>query len=331
MPHNIAVIGAGVIGLSTAYKILQDIPGCKVTIFYAESSPNTTGDISAGFIYPYECGQDATNQAQYFRDTMEYFRAIFDRPDAFEIGVSEQSGFMLKADQNMQPYVFTEFPNFRTASEKEIKHFLRGTKHRPVYAFTTWICECSKYLPWLTKNIENLGGKFIQRKISSFEELSDFDFIANCTGIGAKYLTSDDQLTPVRGQVFAVEAPWIKHFYLSGDYYILPRLTDVVLGGTHQTGDYNLEIDKEDADKIWKGCCEIEPSLKYSKIISQHVGLRPKRKSIRIELEQKILNNKNVTILHNYGHGGSGVTLHWGCAMEASLVLQRHLNLVQKL
>ncbi|XP_078485054.1 D-amino-acid oxidase-like [Ciona intestinalis] len=330
MPQNIAIIGAGIIGLSTACKIQEDIPGCQVTIFYDECSPNTTGDISAGFIYPYECGNDEENQAIYFRQTLERFRVLYDRQDALEIGIGEMTGFLIGEDVKL-PKVFKEFPNFRKASEAECQHFLRDPKERPVYTLATWICECTRYLPWLTKNIELKGGKLIKKHISSFEDLSDFDIIINCAGIGAKFLTSDKELYAVRGQVYAVEAPWIKHFYVFNDYYILPRLTDVVLGGTHQYDDYNLEVDKEDSDQIWSKCCEFEPSLRYSKIKSQHVGLRPKRTAIRIELEQQKLSNRTVTILHNYGHGGAGVTMHWGCAIKASQLLQQHLNLVQKL
>jgi D-amino-acid oxidase len=43
------------------------------------------------------------------------------------------------------------------------------------------------------------------------------------------------------------------------------------------------------------------------------VGLRPFRKgNVRLELEP------GTRIIHNYGHGGSGVTFSWGCALEAA-------------
>nr|XP_018667703.1 D-aspartate oxidase-like [Ciona intestinalis] len=309
MPQNIAIIGAGIIGLSTACKIQEDIPGCQLTIFYDECSPNTTGDISAGLVCPYQNGNDEEDQAIYVRETLKHLRVLYNRQDAFEIGISKMSGFIIGGNI-IKPNAFKEFPNFRKASEAECHHFLRDTKERPVYTLTTWICECTSYLPWLIKSIELKGGKLIKKHISSFEDLSDFDIIINCAGIGAKFLTSDKELYPVKGQVYAVEAPWIKHFYLFGNNYIIPRLTDVVIGGTKQYDNYNLEVDEKDSDQIWSNCCKFEPSLRYSKIKSQHVGLRPKRTSIRIELEQQKLSGRTVTILHNYGHGGSGVSMH---------------------
>lgn len=47
------------------------------------------------------------------------------------------------------------------------------------------------------------------------------------------------------------------------------------------------------------------------------VGLRPGRSSVRLEIEQYPINHKIVNIIHNYGHGGCGVTLCFGCAAEA--------------
>ena len=48
------------------------------------------------------------------------------------------------------------------------------------------------------------------------------------------------------------------------------------------------------------------------KMVEDLVGLRPGRMEVRLEREEK--NGKY--LIHNYGHGGSGVTLSWGCADE---------------
>ena len=53
--------------------------------------------------------------------------------------------------------------------------------------------------------IESKGGKIIQRKINNFVEIAnEYDIICNCTGMGSRELCNDQELTPIRGQVFRV-------------------------------------------------------------------------------------------------------------------------------
>ena len=52
------------------------------------------------------------------------------------------------------------------------------------------------------------------------------------------------------------------------------------------------------------------------------VGLRPARKgNIRLELDPLCK-----SIIHNYGHGGSGVTFSWGCAKEVTALVETALK-----
>lgn len=70
------------------------------------------------------------------------------------------------------------------------------------------------------------------------------------------------------------------------------------------------------------------PALKNAPVIREWVGQRPGRPIIRLELSnQQTDNGKNLAVIHNYGHGGSGVTLCWGCASEVRTLVQSTLNL----
>lgn len=66
-------------------------------------------------------------------------------------------------------------------------------------------------------------------------------------------------------------------------------------------------------------------------MIKHQVGLRPGREKVRLELETKRIDDKMVKIVHNYGHGGSGVTLSIGCAKDACDLVKSALNLKSKL
>ncbi|KHJ74936.1 hypothetical protein OESDEN_25448 [Oesophagostomum dentatum] len=68
------------------------------------------------------------------------------------------------------------------------------------------------------------------------------------------------------------------------------------------------------------------PALKECEVISHHVGLRPGRNNVRLETEKRWIGAKEIPIVHNYGHGGSGVTLFWGCAMDAAELVKKSLQ-----
>ncbi|MCO6488911.1 MAG: FAD-binding oxidoreductase [Phaeodactylibacter sp.] len=66
-------------------------------------------------------------------------------------------------------------------------------------------------------------------------------------------------------------------------------------------------------------CRQLERRLGAPVVIQALAGLRPKRPAIRCEKEE----GRNV--FHNYGHGGAGLTVSWGCADEirAAIILLR--------
>jgi D-amino-acid oxidase len=85
-----------------------------------------------------------------------------------------------------------------------------------------------------------------------------------------------------------------------------------VLGGTSQAGDANTEPDPAVADMIVARCAEIDPRLTGARVLGHRVGLRPARPLVRLEPETL----GSTRVIHNYGHGGAGVTLSWGCAAQ---------------
>jgi len=77
-------------------------------------------------------------------------------------------------------------------------------------------------------------------------------------------------------------------------------------------GDADLEPHPETTAAILERCCALEPGLAGARVLSVGVGLRPGRPTVRLESERRGAK----TVVHDYGHGGAGVTLSWGCAAE---------------
>jgi D-amino-acid oxidase len=121
----------------------------------------------------------------------------------------------------------------------------------------------------------------------------------------------------VRGQIVVVENPGITEFFVAETdppVYFFPQGDLVVLGGTAQEDAGDTTPDPEEARSILARCAAVEPRLHGARIVGHRVGLRPVRPRIRLE--------RDAGVVHNYGHGGAGVTLSWGCANEvARLVL----------
>ncbi|ELU17654.1 hypothetical protein CAPTEDRAFT_187662 [Capitella teleta] len=105
----------------------------------------------------------------------------------------------------------------------------------------------------------------------------------------------------------------------------------VVVGGTYQVGDWNSKIDVKDREEILKNAFEVMPSLKIAPVIGEWVGQRPGRSEVRLELENVELNGKKIKVVHNYGHGGSGVGLSWGCAETAVGLVKRGIGCLSKI
>lgn len=97
--------------------------------------------------------------------------------------------------------------------------------------------------------------------------------------------------------------------------YILPLDDLVVLGGSQEMDVYETATNDDECKKILERCCKIHPSLKDAEIVRKASGLRPfRQKGVRLELEiiTSTDNGHQTKVIHNYGHGGSGITLCWG-------------------
>jgi glycine/D-amino acid oxidase-like deaminating enzyme len=325
----VCVIGAGVIGLSSACRVQDELPDVDVTVISDEFSPNTTGDGAAGFWRPYYVeGTPDKLIWKWGKDTFEHLYSLSMTAEGGTLGIFQCSGYDIYWNNQQEAFWKDIVFGYRSMTAAELGQF--GDRYRCGYAYTTMMCECKTYLPWLLKRFTSKGGKCMQRKVEKLTDLvGKYDVIVNCPGAWARHVNNDLQVEPLKGQLIKVAAPWVKHFVNAGDdddLYILVGTGSVALGGTHEKGDWSRTIDPVHRKRIWEGCCRLIPSLEKAEVVEEWAGLRPSRPSICLEKEQLVVGNDTLKVVHNYGHGGSGVTLHWGCAGEAARLVKELLD-----
>ncbi|GFN95184.1 D-aspartate oxidase [Plakobranchus ocellatus] len=328
MAPRVIVLGAGITGLSSADCVQRACPQAHVQLVSEDFSPKTTGDGSAGFWEPYLMTDSAAQMVKRVSAvTFKHLTSLAYSPLAGVVKTQMLSGYHLCAGVPKEvPSYADTFENYRDLSKKEMERFPDaewGTFS------TTVSVDVTPYMAWLMRSFKAQGGIVRRQKVTTIEEIaSECDILINCSATSSRYLFNDDGVFPVRGQVWKVRAPWLKHFYVwdnhgKGHTYILPGVDYVTVGGTAQVGDWNRQPDSQDAARIWENAVEFLPALRQATPLKSWAGLRPSRESPRLECQPMKVLGRTIKVIHNYGHGGSGVTMHWGCALEvARMVLE---------
>lgn len=326
------VVGAGVIGLSTALRLLED--GWRVTVIAKTFSPSTTSDIAAGFWFPY-CAEPLDRVVAWANETLNRFR-YFATFESEKTGCEVSSGYILYEHEkhpNGPFWKVFDIPQRKLTDEELPKGMSEG------YFITSVVTRTQKHLIYLQERVKALGGTLQSETIKSiYDVVGRADIVCNCTGLEARVLANDSRAFPIRGQVIYLapnpKSP-VKHFYMVEDQldnitYIYPRSDRIIIGGTANKHAWDTQLDMKVAEGIRKRCGELEPEINNSElhpVIGHAVGLRPGRDQVRLEVEM----HNGRPIIHNYGHGGCGWTVSWGTAKECVQLAKPFKPTVSKL
>lgn len=253
----IAVLGSGVVGLSTA-RLLQD-SGFEVTIYAKDLPPNTTSNVAGGFWYPVTLFEEQFRTARFndqFVRACNFAFARFQLMVGARYGVRWTSSFRLAhsafsdtGDFGPQGLVGRLTPEFRDLRPGQ--HPFAGYEF--VRAFDTMLIEPPIYLTALMQDFLLAGGKVQVHEFHESTEINQLPqrLVFNCTGLGAKALFHDEELTPVKGQLtFLLPQPEVEYSVIPGNLYMFSRGDGVVLGGTHDEGVWSLDVDNQVRDQI---------------------------------------------------------------------------------
>ena len=307
---DVLVIGAGVVGLTTAISLAE--AGLSVTIRTA-APPEQTTSAAAGAVWGAVKVGPPERALEWGGVGLEVLTKLAAEPGT---GVRIAAGREVSRAP-LEPYYWTRLlTDLRTCDESELPDGFTDGWH-----YTAPLVTMPVYLGYLRTRFERAGGALEMSPVDTLAGLAGAaPVIVNCSGAAARDLVPDPAVVPVRGQVVMAANPGIEEFLVNRDpeppwiVYMFPHGDTILLGGTNDEGNWDMAPDAEVAERILAGCTAIEPRLRGVEILGHRVGLRPGRREVRLESEPL----GDGVLWHNYGHGGAGISMSWGCAADVT-------------
>jgi D-amino-acid oxidase len=304
MKHRVAVVGAGVSGLTSAVLFAES--GFETAILADEIGDETNSAAAAAIWYPYDVGTGARIIPWALKSYDRFLELARDRQTG--VSITELRVFS-RLGPITPPEWAQSFATSPVGASDTPSAFVSG------FVIHVPLIETGKYLTYLASRLTSAGGSIRGGiRFKDLEEIgAEFDLIVNCAGLGARELVPDREVEPHRGQVAIVEKIDLPYAVVCDDpplMYAIPRSNDCVFGGTNDVSDDRSADPRTTARIIAE--CERVLDRTAPPLIRERVGLRPCRASgVRVAAE-KLRDGR--AVIHNYGHGGSGFTLSWGCA-----------------
>jgi glycine/D-amino acid oxidase-like deaminating enzyme len=237
----VAVIGAGVMGLSTA-RLVQEA-GWPVTIYTAALPQDTTSRLAGGQWGPTGHYRESAVTPEWrgqYRAALAYSWERFKALDERRYGVRWLPTYT-EADRVGPPGLEAYYPDSRMLDVREHPFAMES-----LAVYRTMYVETGRYLAELAADFLRAGGRMQVRRFAAPAELLALPerLLFNCTGLGAHELFGDSELEPVRGQIVVLEPqPEVQYAYTLPSGYMFPRGDGIILGGTFERGVWDTTPD----------------------------------------------------------------------------------------
>jgi glycine/D-amino acid oxidase-like deaminating enzyme len=244
----VAVLGCGVVGLSTA-QLVQEA-GFPVTIYTEALPPETTSNIAGGQFHPAYAFKESAVTPEFMA---QFTRALDYSWRRYQIMVGDDYGIRW-----LPTYVETDSPEAKTiATFPPINRMLtRAEDPFPwgnTLRYDTMYIETGRYLREMIRDVQIAGGRIEVRKFATPADIAALpeSLVFNCTGLGSRDLFGDKGLRPARGQLAILEPqPEVQYAFTGGPGYMFPRPDGIILGGTFELDQWDTTPEPATIQKI---------------------------------------------------------------------------------
>ena len=306
--RTIAIVGAGVIGLTAAHELA--LAGHQVRVRAEHDGAASVSGVAAAIWFPH----DVPNNDRVLTSAGVTYRRLVELAAEPDTGVRMRSGRVLARHHDPDLSWTSALPTHRPLPSSRLPPGCTGIE------CTLPMVVTDVYLAWLRRVVMDLGVTITTGRVSTIDELCaaepDVDGVVVAAGIrSARLLGDDDEVYPIRGQVVRLANPGLTDWILddenpAGLTYVVPRDHDVVCGGTGDIGCWDETVDPGVEAAIRQRAEALVPELIGQPVLSRAVGLRPGRRDVRLEP----VGGHSRPVFAAYGHGGAGFTLAWGDA-----------------
>ncbi|OBH12452.1 FAD-dependent oxidoreductase [Mycobacterium sp. E1747] len=312
--QQIVVVGAGVSGLTSAVCLAE--AGWPVRVWTAALPQQTTSKVAGAVWLPPRPAERANDTRTWAEHSLQVFSKLADDPDSGVQLAPAMAVGELTATEAMSSAAAL-IPDLRPIDPADLPGgFGNG------FGATLPMIDMPHYLGYLTRRLAAAGCDIEEHPVQSLAEAAEAaPIVVNCTGLAAGRLTGDDTVRPLFGQHVVLTNPGLRQLFLEingGPEWTcyFPHPHRVVCGGISVAGRWDTAADPDVTERILRRCRQIEPRLAEAEVIEIITGLRPDRPTVRVEGEPLDRARGEALCIHNYGHGGNGVTLSWGCARD---------------